>query len=88
MANYLATLDDEPLSDEDVEVRLTREQQRDAVRKVLMSLPPPVHLLFSLHYEEGLTIPQIAQIEHLSEAAVKSRLFRTMSIIRQKLASI
>ena len=88
VATFLATLDDEPLSDEDVEVRLTREQQRDAVRKVLMSLPPPVHLLFSLHYEEGLTIPQIAQIEHLSEAAVKSRLFRTMSIIRQKLASI
>lgn len=85
---FLATLDAEPVSEEDVEVRLTQEQQRDAIRKVLMSLPPPLHLLFSLHYEEGLTIPQIAQIEHLSEGTVKMRIHKTMNIIRQKLASI
>ena len=88
VATFLATLDAEPVSEEDVEVRLTQEQQRDAIRKVLMSLPPPLHLLFSLHYEEGLTIPQIAQIEHLSEGTVKMRIHKTMNIIRQKLASI
>ena len=85
---FLATLDDEPFSEEDVEVRLTQEQQMDAVRKVLSSLPPPLHLLFSLHYEEGLTIPQIAQIEHLTEGTVRMRIHRTMNMIRQKLASI
>ena len=85
---FLATLDDEPFSEEDVEVRLTQEQQMDAVRKVLSSLPPPLHLLFSLHYEEGLTIPQIAQIEHFTEGTVRMRIHRTMNMIRQKLASI
>ena len=69
-------------------MRLTQEQQEAAVKKVLMSLPPPLYLLFSLHYEEGLTIPQIAQIEHLSEGTVKMRIHKTMNIIRQKLASI
>ena len=88
VAAFLATLDAEPFSEEDVEVRLTQEQQEDAVRKVLSSLPPPLHLLFSLHYEEGLTIPQIAQIEQLTEGMVRMRIHRTMNIIRQKLASI
>jgi len=55
---------------------------------VLSELPPPLHLLFSMHYEEGLTIPQIAQIEHLSEGVVRGRIYKTMKIIRQKLASI
>ena len=88
VVTFLATLDAEPVSEEDVEVRLTQEQQEAAVKKVLMSLPPPLYLLFSLHYEEGLTIPQIAQIEHLSEGTVKMRIHKTMNIIRQKLASI
>ena len=88
VTRFLTTLDAEPSTEEDVEVRLTQEQQQDAVRKVLQSLPPPLHLLFSLHYEEGLTIPQIAQIEHLSEGTVKMRIHKTMNIIRQKLASI
>ncbi len=86
--NFLATLDAEPVSEEDVEVRITKAQQQDAVRKVLSELPPPLHLLFSMHYEEGLTIPQIAQIEHLSEGVVRGRIYKTMKIIRQKLASI
>ena len=86
--NFLATLDAEPVSEEDVEVRLTQEQQRDAVRNALSSLPPPLHLLFSMHYEEGLSIPQIAQIEHLSEGVVRARIYKTMNIIRKKLASI
>jgi RNA polymerase sigma-70 factor (ECF subfamily) len=88
ITRFLATLDAEPQTEEEVEVRLTQEQQRDAVRRALQSLPPPLHLLFSLHYEEGLTIPQIAQIEHLTEGTVRMRIHRTMNMIRQKLASI
>ena len=51
-------------------------------------LPPPLHLLFSLHYEEELTFSQIAQIEHLPEGTVKSRIYKTLNIIRQKLADL
>lgn len=42
-------------------------------------------LLFSLHYEEELTIPQIAQITQLPEGTVKSRLHKTMTTIKTKL---
>ena len=85
VTRFLATLDAEPCTEEEVEVRLTQEQQRDTVRKVLQSLPPPLHLLFSLHYEEELTIPQIAQITDLPEGTVKSRLHKAMNIIKQNL---
>ncbi|MBR3530050.1 MAG: sigma-70 family RNA polymerase sigma factor [Bacteroidaceae bacterium] len=88
ITRFLATLDAEPQTEEEVEVRLTHEQQRDAVRKALQSLPPPLHLLFSLHYEEELTFSQIAQIEHLPEGTVKSRIYKTLNIIRQKLADL
>ena len=42
-------------------------------------------MLFSLRYEEDLTVPQIAQIEQLPEGTVKSRLHKTMNIIRNQL---
>ena len=88
ITRFLATLDAEPQTEEEVEVKLTQEHQRDAVRKALQSLPPPLHLLFSLHYEEELTFSQIAQIEHLPEGTVKSRIYKTLNIIRQKLADL
>ena len=53
--------------------------------KVLKSLPEPYAMLFSLHYEEEITIPQIAQITDLPEGTVKSRLHKTMNIIKQQL---
>jgi RNA polymerase sigma-70 factor (ECF subfamily) len=42
-------------------------------------------MLFSLRYEEDLTVPQIARIQELPEGTVKSRLHKTMNIIRHKL---
>ena len=38
-----------------------------------------------LHYEEELTITQIAQITQLPEGTVKSRLHKAMTIIKQRL---
>lgn len=85
VTDYLSTLDVEPVSDEEVEVKMDKERLNEALYSVLQSLPPPLRLLFSLRYEEELTIPQIAQIEHLLEGTVKSRLHKTMTIIRKKL---
>lgn len=85
VTDYLSTLDVEPVSDEEVEVKMDKERLNEALYSVLQSLPPPLRLLFSLRYEEELTIPQIAQIEHLPEGTVKSRLHKTMTIIRKKL---
>ena len=58
---------------------------RDALRDALKRLPEPYAMLFSLHYEEELTVPQIAQITDLPEGTVKSRLHKAMNIIKQDL---
>lgn len=81
----LATLDAEPISDEQIEVQLDAAALDDALAQVLSELPPPLHLLFSLHYQEELTIPQVAEIVGIPEGTVKSRLHKTMNIIRKKL---
>lgn len=84
-SNYLATLDRQPLETTDVELRLDRQTLLTALRQVLDKLPPPLRLLFSLRYEEELTVPQVAQILTIPEGTVKSRLHKTMTIIRKKL---
>ncbi len=58
---------------------------RNALRDALKRLPEPYAMLFSLHYEEELTVPQIAQITDLPEGTVKSRLHKAMNIIKQDL---
>ena len=42
-------------------------------------------MMFSLHYEEELTVPEIAQIYTMPEGTVKSRLHRIMTNIKQKM---
>ena len=81
----LATLNAEPISDEQIEVQLDAAALDDALAQVLSELPPPLHQLFSLHYQEELTIPQVAEIVGIPEGTVKSRLHKTMNIIRKKL---
>ena len=76
---------DFPDGDADVEVELDAALLHAALRKVLQHLPDPYAMLFSLHYEEELTIPQIAQITSLPEGTVKSRLHKTMTTIKTKL---
>ena len=80
-----ATLDAEPISEEQIEVQLDAAALDEALAQVLSELPPPLHQLFSLHYQEELTIPQVAEIVGTPEGTVKSRLHKTMNIIRKKL---
>lgn len=68
-----------------VEVDLSESALHDALRQVLQSLPEPYAMLFSLHYEEELTIPQISHITSLNESVVKSRLQIIINTIKQKL---
>ena len=71
--------------DTNIEVKLDAAMLHEALRDVLRSLPEPYAMLFSLHYEEELTIPQIAQISDLPEGTVKSRLHKAMTIVKQNL---
>lgn len=76
---------DEPAQEGDIELDLDADILHSALREVLSQLPQPYAILFSLHYEEELTIPQIAQIVALPEGTVKSRLHKTMTIIKKQL---
>ncbi|MBR6141859.1 MAG: RNA polymerase sigma factor [Bacteroidaceae bacterium] len=73
------------LSVEPPDLNLDAAILRDALRDVLKRLPEPYAMLFSLHYEEELTVPQIAAITTLPEGTVKSRLHKAMTIIKQSL---
>ena len=84
-AQLLATLDAEPVTDQQIEVQLDQAALDEALTQVLAELPAPLHQIFSLHYQEELTIPQIAEIVGVPEGTVKSRLHKTMNIIRKKL---
>lgn len=84
-AELLASLDAEPLSDQQIEVELDAAQLDEALERVLSELPPPLHQIFSLHYQEELTVPQVAEIVGIPEGTVKSRLHKTMNIIRERL---
>ena len=87
--NYLMLVYDDANDDvsdvADIELEMDEETLHKALREVLLSLPEPYAMLFSLHYEEELTVPQIAQITGLPEGTVKSRLHKVMMTIKQKL---
>ena len=84
-AQLLASIDAEPVSNQQIEVDLDAAILDEALAQVLNELPAPLHQIFSLHYLEELTIPQIAEIVGVPEGTVKSRLHKTMNIIRKKL---
>lgn len=76
---------DEEAIASDIELAMDEASFLGALRDVLKSLPEPYAMLFSLHYEEELTVPQIAQITALPEGTVKSRLHKAMTIIKKEL---
>ena len=84
-AQLLATLDAEPITNEQIEVQLDAATLDQALERVLSELPAHLRQLFLLHYQEELTIPQVAEIVGIPEGTVKSRLHKTMNIIRKKL---
>lgn len=87
LRNQLATLAEEPdvVADADIELQIDASLLHDALRDALGRLPEPYAMIFSLHYEEELTVPQIAQITSLPEGTVKSRLHKAMNIVKQHL---
>ena len=84
-AQLLASLDAEPMDGQQIEVELEAAELDKALEQVLAELPAPLHQIFSLHYQEELTIPQVAEIVGIPKGTVKSRLNKTMNIIRKKL---
>ena len=56
-----------------------------ALQRELEKLPPEGRLLFSLRFEEELTVPQIAEVMALPEGTVKSRIHALTQTLKQKL---
>lgn len=56
-----------------------------ALQGELEKLPPEGRLLFSLRFEEELTVRQIAEVMALPEGTVKSRLHTLTQTLKQKL---
>ena len=70
---------EEAMDTTDIEVEMDTSILHDALS------PEDYAMLFSLHYEEELSVPQVAQITSLPEGTIKSRLHKTMTLIKQKL---
>jgi RNA polymerase sigma-70 factor (ECF subfamily) len=82
---YLRELDAKSMTTDSPEVDLDAKILQEALQKVLSSLAEEARMMFSLHYEEDLTVAEIAAIYDIPEGTVKSRLHKIIIIIKQKL---
>ena len=71
--------------DEDLDVGLDDRLFDEALRKELSLLDAESRLLFSLRFEEEMTVPQIAEVMKIPEGTVKSRQHTIIRNLKQKL---
>lgn len=71
--------------DEKWDVQMDQAALDRALRAELDQLPPPQRLLFSLRFEEELSVPQIADIIGIPQGTIKSRLHRMTQELKQKI---
>lgn len=83
--NYVSEcmLREEPTvaADETVE----RQELRQLLRKAVQALPEPQRDAFLLHYDEELTVPEVARIVGSPEGTVKSRLAAALASIKKQM---
>lgn len=71
--------------DVDLDVRLDDRLFDEALRQELSQLDADSRLLFSLRFEEEMTVPQIAEVMKIPEGTVKSRQHTIIRNLKQKL---
>ena len=71
--------------DDDFDVRLDNETFDRALRLELEKLSPPQRMLFSLRFEEELSVSEIARIMDIPEGTVKSRQYKLVQTLKQRL---
>ena len=74
---------EEPIvtADETVE----RQELHLLLRKAVQTLPEPQREAFLLHYDEELTVPEVARIVGSPEGTVKSRLAAALTAIKKQM---
>ena len=75
----------EEAGDNDIIDQLDQQAFDEALSRLLEKMPPESRLLFSLRFEEELTVPQIAVVMAIAEGTVKSRLHILTQTLKQKL---
>lgn len=80
----LSLIGQEP-EDNDFDMKIDRKAFEESLQSELAKLPPAPRLLFSLRFEEDLSILQIAQILGIPEGTVKSRLHHLVQTLRKNL---
>lgn len=75
----------EEASDNNIIAQLDQQVFDQMLSRLLEKMPPESRLLFSLRFEEELTVPQIAVVMAVPEGTVKSRLHILTQRLKQKL---
>ena len=75
----------EEVEDNNIAEHLDSKAFDQALSRLLEKMPPESRLLFSLRFEEELTVPQIAVVMAIPEGTVKSRLYILTQLLKQKL---
>ena len=75
----------EEITESNIIQQLEDEAFDQALKQELETMSQESRLLFSLRFEEELTIPQIALVMTLPEGTVKSRLHTLTQTLKQKL---
>lgn len=75
----------EEVADNNIAEHLDSKAFDQALSRLLEKMPQESRLLFSLRFEEELTVPQIAVVMAIPEGTVKSRLHILTQMLKQKL---
>ena len=62
-----------------------KEEMLEAIRQGYKMLDPRHRILINLHYRQGYSIRQMAQVLRISEGTVKSRLFAARNALKKKI---
>ena len=70
---------------EELSEAMERDELRQRLRQVVQSLPTAQRDAFLLHYDEELTVPEVARIMSCPEGTVKSRLATALTTIKKQM---
>ena len=71
--------------DDELELHMDNKRFDEALRAELSLLDADSRLLFSLRFEEEMTVPQIAKVMNIPEGTVKSRQHTIVRNLKNKL---
>lgn len=71
--------------DENYESKLDNKTLVYALERVVNNLSENLRTLYTLRFEEEMSIKEIAQIMNIPEGTVKSRLFKLLNVLKEKL---